>query len=242
MNMQIIVTENYDEMSKKGAEIIAEQLKAKPNLILGLATGSTPVGMYTELATMCKDGELDFSKVSTFNLDEYYPIKNDDEQSYCTFMKENFFSKINIDIANTNIPNGEAADPHKECEEYEKRLQAAGGVDIQVLGIGQNGHIAFNEPAENLIGSTHVTDLTENTIEANSRFFESIDDVPTKALTMGMASILSAKKIIMLISGASKKAVMKNLLDDYITTNVPATLLKTHPDVVVICDREAYDA
>ena len=240
--MQIIVVENYDEMSKKAAQIVAEQIIAKPNSILGLATGSTPVGMYTELAKMCNEGKLDFSKISSFNLDEYYPIKNDDEQSYCTFMKENFFSKINIDINNTNIPNGEAADPQKECEEYEKKLKTSGGVDIQILGIGQNGHIAFNEPAENLIGSTHVTDLTQNTIEANSRFFERIEDVPTKALTMGMGSILSAKKIIMLISGAAKKAVMKNLLDDYITTNVPATLLKTHPDVIVICDREAYDA
>ena len=238
--MQIIVVENYEEMSKKAAEIVAEQILNKPNTILGLATGSTPIGTYQNLADMNKAGKLDFSKVKSFNLDEYYPIRNDDEQSYITFMKENFFSKINIDIANTNIPNGESANPEVECKEYDEKIKAAGGIDLQILGIGQNGHIGFNEPAEELVTGTHVTGLTENTISANSRFFESIDQVPTKALTMGMGTILSAKKIVMLISGASKKEVMAKLLDDKITTNVPATLLKVHSDVVVICDREAY--
>lgn len=239
--MQIIVTENYEEMSQKAAEIVAEQIINKHDTILGLATGSTPVGTYQKLADMNKEGKLDFSKVKTFNLDEYYPIKNDDEQSYITFMKENFFSKINIDLANTNIPNGEATDAEKECKEYDERIKAAGGIDLQILGIGQNGHIAFNEPSDELDCYTHVTGLTENTIEANSRFFDSIDQVPTKALTMGMSTILSAKKILMLISGAAKAEVMAKLLDDKITTSVPATLLKTHPDVIVICDKEAYE-
>lgn len=238
--MKVILCENYEEMSAKAANIFAAQLTLKPDSILGLATGSTPVGMYKKLIEMNKAGDIDFSAVKTFNLDEYYPIKRDNSQSYFTFMNENLFSHINIDMANTHVPNGETEDPEAECKAYEEKLTAAGGVDLQVLGIGENGHIAFNEPDDALFSYTHVTGLTESTIKANSRFFDSEKDVPTKALTMGMASIMSAKKIVLLANGANKKAAVKELLNDKITTSVPATLLKLHPDVVLICDKAAY--
>ena len=238
--MKVILCENYEEMSAKAANIFAAQLTLKPDSILGLATGSTPVGMYKKLIEKNEAGEIDFSAVKTFNLDEYYPIKRDNSQSYFTFMNENLFSHINIDMANTHVPNGETDDAEAECKEYEKKLAAAGGVDLQVLGIGQNGHIAFNEPDDALFSYTHVTDLTKSTIEANSRFFDSEKDVPTQAITMGMASIMSAKKIVLLANGANKKDAVKALLDDKITTSVPATLLKIHPDVILICDKEAY--
>ncbi len=239
--MQIIVCKNYEEMSKKGAQIIASQLTLKPDSVLGLATGSTPVGMYEILGDLCAKGELDFSRVSSYNLDEYYPITPDNPQSYKYFMEEKLFSKINIDKTRTHIPNGNSADPEKECKEYDEKVAASGGVDIQVLGIGQNGHIGFNEPDDALITGTHVTGLTESTIKANARFFDSIDEVPTKALTMGIATILTAKKIILLANGKAKHDAVKALLDDKITTQVPATLLKLHPDVVLICDEEAYN-
>ena len=172
--MKIIVCDNYDEMSKAAAKIVAEQVKTNPNSVLGLATGSTPIGMYGELAEMNKRGEIDFKTIRTFNLDEYYPISADNDQSYRYFMNENLFSKINIDILNTHILNGMCEDTTAECENFEKLIEQNGGIDLQVLGIGQNGHIGFNEPSENLNSRTHLTDLTENTIQANSRFFDDI--------------------------------------------------------------------
>ncbi len=238
--MQTIICKNYEEMSQAGARIIASQLTLKPDSVLGLATGSTPIGMYSILGELCAKGEIDFSRVSSYNLDEYYPISPDNPQSYKYFMEENLFSKVNIDRARTHIPSGNSADPEKECKEYDELVAASGGVDIQVLGIGQNGHIGFNEPDEYLLTGTHVTGLTESTIKANARFFDSIDEVPTKALTMGMATIMTAKKIILLANGKAKHDAVKALLDDKITTQVPATLLKLHADVVLICDEEAY--
>ncbi len=238
--MRIILCEDYNEMSKQAAKIVAAQVVLKPDCILGLATGSTPVGMYNELADMHKAGELDFSKVRSFNLDEYYPIKKDNSQSYDTFMRENLFSKINIKPENTHIPNGEAADPEAECANYERMINESGGVDLQILGIGENGHIGFNEPAEALEAYTHLTGLTESTIKANSRFFSSYDEVPKQALTMGISSILKAKTIILMASGANKSYAVSQLLNDKINTAIPATMLKTHPDVILICDREAY--
>ncbi len=239
--MRVIVCENYDEMSKAAAKLIEGLVTLKPNAILGLATGSTPVGMYKILSEKCKAGELDFSNVTSYNLDEYYPISPDNDQSYRYFMNENLFNHINIDKSRTFVPNGEAKDVEKECKEYDAMIDALGGADIQVLGIGNNGHIAFNEPDAELVAGTHVTGLTQSTIQANSRFFASIDDVPTKALTMGMASIMKAKKIMLLASGKGKHEVVKKLLDDKITTSNPATLLKLHNDVVIICDKEAYE-
>ncbi len=237
--MKIIVCENYDEMSLKGAEIVKEQVNSKPDCILGLATGSTPVGLYTCLAEMNKKGDVDFSKVTSFNLDEYYPISPENDQSYRYFMNENLFSKINIDIAKTHVPNGMAEDPEKACKEYDESILAAGGIDLQILGIGQNGHIAFNEPADELYEGTHLTGLTESTIKANARFFEKEEDVPTKAVTMGIASIMRARKIIILANGPAKREIVEKLINGGITTNIPASILKVHPDVTLICDRDA---
>ncbi len=239
--MRIIVTENYEEMSEQAAKIVAAQLTLKPNSILGLATGSTPIGMYQRLAQMNKSGEIDFSEVKSFNLDEYYPIKPDNKQSYRYFMNENLFNHVNIDINNTKVPNGMADDPVREGKDYDAAIDAAGGIDLQVLGIGRNGHIGFNEPDTDLIAGTHRTMLTQDTIVANSRLFNSIDEVPTQALTMGMVSILKSKMIILLANGKNKHEAVKKLLDDTITTANPATFLKTHPNVVVICDKECYN-
>ena len=238
--MKLIVCENYDDMSAKAAELIKEQVKEKPNSILGLATGSTPVGMYRCLTEMYKNGEIDFKDVTTFNLDEYYPISNDDPQSYHTFMKENLFSHINVPADRIHIPNGDTSDPIAECESYEAAIKEHGGVDLQILGIGRNGHIGFNEPSMRLNTSTHITALTNDTIDANSRFFENAEKVPTHALTMGISTILASKKIILLASGRSKNDAIKELLSDAITTNNPSTMLKVHPDFTLICDRDAY--
>lgn len=238
--MKTVICKTYEEISKAAAEEIASIIKENPKATLGLATGSTPVGMYRELINKYENGELDFSEVTTFNLDEYYPISKDNDQSYDYFMRKNLFDHINISQGKTNIPNGSAADPIAECEKYEKKIEENGAVDIQVLGIGQNGHIGFNEPGDYLHTVTHITDLTESTINANARFFESESDVPKKALTMGIGTILKAKKILLLANGRSKHEAISALLDDKITTAIPATLLKTHPNVILICDEEAY--
>lgn len=238
--MKVIVCENYEELSNQAAKIVSSQLIVKPNSILGLATGSTPIGLYRNLIEMNKKGEIDFSKVKTFNLDEYYPIKKSNDQSYDYFMNEQLFSQVNIDKKNINIPNGEASDAKAECARYESLLDEIGGVDLQILGIGQNGHIAFNEPDEKLVAVTHLTDLTQNTIEANARFFASEDEVPKKALTMGMGSILKAKKIVIMANGANKAKAVAELMDDMISTSNPATMLKVHADVTLICDKEAF--
>lgn len=238
--MRVILCDNYDEVSKAATKLVESQINLKPNSVLGLATGSTPVGMYKRLIEKCKNGELDFSEVTTFNLDEYYPISRNNNQSYYYFMNENLFGEININKENIHIPNGETKDPDSECENYETKIENAGGIDLQILGIGQNGHIGFNEPDENLNSKTHVTELTESTIKANSRFFDSIEDVPTKALTMGIATILKSKKIILMACGSEKSDAIAELLTDDIKTDNPATMLKVHPDVVLICDKEAY--
>ena len=238
--MKVIVCENYEELSNQAAKIVSSQLIVKPNSILGLATGSTPIGLYRNLIEMNQKGEIDFSKVKTFNLDEYYPIKKSNDQSYDYFMNEQLFSQVNIDKKNINIPNGEASDAEAECARYESLLEEIGGVDLQILGIGQNGHIAFNEPDEKLVAVTHLTDLTQNTIEANARFFKSEDEVPKKALTMGMGSILKAKKIVIMANGANKAKAVAELMDDMISTSNPATMLKVHSDVTLICDKEAF--
>ena len=240
--MRVIVCKNYEEISLHAARLVASQLMLKPESVLGLATGSTPIGLYENLAKMNSDGEIDFSKVRTFNLDEYYPIERTNSQSYHYFMNEHLFSKININPENTNIPDGETDDPKRECEEYERKILQSGGIDLQILGIGQNGHIGFNEPDINLCSTTHVAKLTENTIEANSRFFDKKEDVPRYALTMGISSILKSKKIILIASGKSKHTAVEELLNEEISTKSPATMLKVHPDVVLICDKEAYSS
>ncbi len=237
--MKLCVCKNYDEMSRRAAETVSRVVREKPNCILGLATGSTPLGMYRCLVDMSRNG-LDFSEVRTYNLDEYYPIKPTNPQSYRYFMDHNLFGQIGIDPDNTHLLNGEASDPAAECAAYDAAIEADGGIDLQVLGIGGNGHIGFNEPAEGLICETHLTALAESTIEANSRFFQSSAEVPRHALTMGIQSIMRARRIILLASGQNKRDAITGLLNGRITTSLPATLLLLHPDVTVFCDEEAY--
>ena len=239
--MKIIVCENYEEMSKAGAEIIADLLKTKPDCVLGLATGGTPVGMYKELAKKNAAGEITFKDVTSFNLDEYYPLAPTHDQSYRYFMNVNLFDHIDIDKARTHVPDGLAKDPAKMGEAYDAAIEAAGGIDLQVLGLGPNGHIAFNEPEEELYAGTHLTGLTESTIKANSRFFASIDDVPKQAVTMGIGSIMKARKISVLASGKGKHPVVAKMLSGRITTKCPGTLLLAHADVTLIVDKEAFE-
>lgn len=238
--MRFITGTDYEEVSLEAAKIFAEVIKEKPDGVLGLATGSTPLGMYRELVRLFQAGELDFSRMTTVNLDEYYPLAPDHPQSYRYFMNENLFNHINVDKSRTHVPDGMASDPEAACKAYDMMIERLGGIDIQLLGIGENGHIAFNEPADELVAGTHITDLTESTIRANSRFFESEADVPRRAMTMGMGSILRARKIVLIACGKNKHEAVAALLNDRVTPHVPATLLKLHPDVTVICDKEAF--
>ena len=240
--MKIIIEKNYSDMSAKAASLIGEAIKENNKLILGLATGSTPVGTYEELIRMHKEDGLDFSEVTTFNLDEYYGLSPEDDQSYRYFMEDTLFKHINIKKENTNVPDGLAKNPNEYGKKYDKTIEEQGGIDIQILGIGRNGHIAFNEPDDELILSTHLTGLTKDTIDANSRFFDSIDKVPTKAITMGLGTIMKSKKIILMANGKNKAEIMGELLkQDKVTTNLPASLLLLHPDVTVIMDEEAAE-
>lgn len=229
--MRLIVTKNYEEMSKVAAKEMAEDIKRNPEIVLGLATGGTPVGMYKELIRMYNEGELDFSKVTSINLDEYVGLSGDHDQSYRYFMNTNLFNHINIDKNNTFVPNGLAENVEEECMAYDSRIQDMGGIDLQLLGLGANGHIGFNEPGEALSVGTHLTDLKESTIEANARFFDSIDDVPRKAITMGLGGIMKAKKIMVIASGEGKAEVVKAMMSGKITTEIPATMLQMHRDV-----------
>ncbi len=236
--MEVIVCKNYKEMSKKATDIVAALVKEKPDCVLGLATGSTPEGLYAGLVELYEAGKLSFSKVKSVNLDEYNPIDPKNDQSYRYFMNQKLFDHIDIDKNNTYVPNGLADDPEKESREYDERV-AKLGVDIQILGIGVNGHIGFNEPDEYLVPGTHVTNLTESTIEVNSRFFASADEVPKQALTMGIGSILSAKHIVLLASGANKKEAIAKILEGKLTTSCPATMLNLHSNVTLIVTEDA---
>ena len=233
--MKLITVDNYEELSKVAAREIASTIKEKPNAILGLATGGSPVGMYKELIKMYQDGELDFSKIKTVNLDEYVGLNPEHEQSYRHFMNENLFININ----NTIVPNGLAQDLNAECKEYDNKIEELGGIDVQLLGVGNNGHIAFNEPDKELSSGTHVITLTEDTIKANSRFFDTIDEVPKRAITMGLGEIMKAKKIVLIASGESKAEAIKGLFSGKITTENPASMLQMHGDVTVIVDKAA---
>lgn len=238
--MKIIICKDYVEMSSLAAERVAKTVKEKPNCTLGLATGSTPVEMYEKLVEKYNAGELDFSRVKTFNLDEYYPISPKNENSYRRFMEENLFGKVNIKPENIAFPDGSAENADKECKRYEKLISEGEGIDLQILGIGQNGHIGFNEPADALDLYVHLTSLNESTIKANSRFFASESEVPKQAVTMGMKDILSARSIILLANGKEKHDAVKALLDEKVSANVPASFIKLHSNACVICDREAY--
>ena len=238
--MKIKPVNSYDEMSKLAADIVAEQIINKPNIVLGLATGSTPLGMYRELVKLYKKGKLDFSKVITFNLDEYLGVSPDHPQSYHYYMHENFFNHINIEEENIHIPKGNAEDPVRECLDYEKKIKGLGGIDLQILGIGVNSHVGFNEPDINLEAKTHVIQLSDDTITANSRFFKNLDEVPKKAITMGMATIMRSKKIILMAWGAEKKKPILKVISGHIATEVPASLLQVHNDVILIVDKKIY--
>ena len=238
--MKIIKTADYNEMSRKAANLIGAQVIMKPNCILVLATGSYPIGTYKELIKRCEEGDLDFSQVKSVNLDEYKGLPRDNDQSYYYFMNHNLFDHINIDKANTHVPNGMEPDAAKECANYEELIKSLGGVDLQLLGLGHNGHIGFNEPAEEFDKVTHCVDLQESTIEANKRFFESADDVPRQAYTMGIGTIMSAKKIVVVVSGEDKADIVKRAFSGPVTPSVPASILQMHPDVTVICDAAAY--
>ena len=232
--MKFITVENYEQLSKIGANLIFSQVTLKPNSVLGLATGSSPVGLYKELIKKYNDGEIDFSETISVNLDEYLGLTGDNDQSYRYFMNTNLFDHINIKKENTFVPCGIAEDIEKECKEYDDRIKKFGGIDLQLLGIGLDGHIGFNEPSDCFDKGTHVVDLDESTIVANSRFFESIDDVPKKAITLGMEGIMQAKKVLLIASGESKKEIMEKAFFGPITPQVPASILQLHPDLTVI--------
>lgn len=237
--MNLIRVKDYDEMSQKSCEIFADKLKTIEHPVFGLATGSTPIGMYERLVELHKKNEVSFKNAKTFNLDEYIGLPADHPQSYHYFMEDILFKHIDILPGNTQLPNGVAEDLKQECEDFEKRIKDAGGIDLQILGIGENGHIAFNEPGSKFAGKTDIVDLAQATLEANSRFFDSIKNVPTQAITMGIGTIMEADEIILLASGASKAEAMKHVMNGEVTEDVPATILQKHPNVTIIADEDA---
>ncbi|MBM7622706.1 glucosamine-6-phosphate deaminase [Sporohalobacter salinus] len=237
--MRLQVLEDYEEMSVKAASIVASQVTLKPNSNLGLATGSTPLGMYNNLIRMYKKNLINFEEVVTFNLDEYVGLPADHPQSYHYYMFDNFFDKVNIPPEKIYIPSGVGDNLKQICKKYDQSINSHGGIDLQVLGIGKNGHIGFNEPDNKLRTNTHVVKLTEETINDNSRFFDSIDDVPKKAISMGMSSIMKSKKILLLASGEQKAEAIKKAINGEITTEHPASLLQLHSDVTILVDKDA---
>lgn len=237
MYMRILETKNYEEMSALAADIIGAQVLLKPRCVLGLATGSSPIGTYQKLIEACRQGRLDFSQVRTVNLDEYCGLTGDNPQSYRYFMDHQLFSQVNIPRENTFLPDGMAQNMEEESRRYEALVASLGGVDLQLLGIGHNGHIGFNEPTDSFPPTVHQVELTESTIQANSRLFDRIEDVPTQAITMGVGTILKADKIL-LIAGADKKSIVEEALYGKVTPQVPASVLQLHRDVTVITCRE----
>ena len=232
--MKYIIVNTYDELSNKAADLIAAQILVKPNCVLGLATGSSPVGTYKRLIEDNKAGKIDFSAVTSVNLDEYVGLDGSNDQSYRYFMNHNLFDHVNIDKAKTFVPSGCADNLAAEGEAYDKMIKELGGIDLQLLGIGLDGHIGFNEPDDYFTGPTHEVKLDESTIEANARFFASKEEVPTTAITMGMMSIMQAKKVLLIANGAAKKAIVEKAFFGPIDPQVPASILQLHPDVTVI--------
>ena len=237
--MRIYKTKDYDALSRKAASVIAAQVTLKPDSVLGLATGSSPLGTYKYLIERFKDGELDFSEVKTANLDEYRGLTRENDQSYYYFMYHNLFQHININIENTNIPDGTTSDAKAEAARYDQVIRGMGGVDLQLLGLGHNGHIGFNEPSDYFAMGTHCVDLQPSTIEANKRFFASIDDVPKQAFTMGIGTIMAARKILLIVSGNEKAQILYDALCGPVTSHVPASILQMHPNVIVVADEAA---
>lgn len=237
--MEVIKTKDYEAMSEKACTIVKDAIKTKDHPVLGLATGSTPEGLYERLIQTYKTGQVSFEKVTTFNLDEYIGLSPEDENSYHYYMKEKFFKHIDLPIEQSNVPKGDTGDAGHACKDYEALIRDAGHVDLQILGLGVNGHIAFNEPGTPFDSRTQVVDLTQSTRDANARFFDSMDDVPTQAITMGIESIMESKEIILLASGMKKADAVAKLINGDVSEAFPASILQKHPNVTVIADEEA---
>ena len=237
--MRLYRAKDYNDLSRKAANIISAQVIMKPDCVLGLATGSSPLGTYRQLIEWYKKGDLDFSEVKSVNLDEYKGLPKDNDQSYYYFMHQNFFKDININPENTHIPNGMEPDSEKECSRYNQVISDLGGIDLQLLGLGHNGHIGFNEPDTAFAKMTHCVDLAPSTIEANKRFFASADDVPRQAYTMGIKTIMQARKILLIVSGEDKAQILYDVLNGPITPHVPASILQLHSDMTVVADEAA---
>lgn len=237
--MRIYRAKDYKDMSRKAANIISAQIIMKPNCVLGLATGSSPIGTYKQLIDWYNKGDLDFAEVKTINLDEYKGLTRDNVQSYAYFMNENLFKHVNIDIHNTHLPNGMAADDEEECRRYNSIIHSMGGIDLQLLGLGHNGHIGFNEPDEAFEKETHLIALTQSTIDANSRLFDNPKDVPRYAYTMGIKTIMQAKKILVVVSGEDKSEIVAKAFFGPVTPEVPASILQMHNDVTIVGDEAA---
>jgi glucosamine-6-phosphate deaminase len=237
--MKLQMAQTKDEVSQLAANMIQQIVKERPQAVIGLATGSTPIATYQELIQRYQDGEIDFSQVKTFNLDEYYGLDSRHPQSYHAFMRENLFNHINIKEENIHIPSGKPENVVTYCRAYEQRIEEVGGIDLQILGIGQNGHIGFNEPSNELQSDTHLVQLASETIEANARFFERKEDVPRYAITMGIQTILKAKSLLLLVTGKEKAEIIQKLFASGITTDIPASFLKLHQNVTVLVDQEA---
>ena len=240
--MKIIRAKDYADMSRKAANIISAQVIMKPNCVLGLATGGTPVGAYQQLVEWYNKGDIDFSEVTTVNLDEYRGLPKDHPESYWSFMHRHLFDHVNINPARINLPDGTNPDADAACAQYNQIIHSVGGIDLQLLGLGHDGHIGFNEPNDEFDKETHCVDLTEMTIEANKRFFNSIDEVPRQAYTMGIATIMRAKCVLMVVSGKDKAEILKKSFFGPITPQVPASILQLHPNFVLIADEDALSA
>ena len=237
--MKIIKTKNYDELSLVAATIIKDQANQKPDGVLGLATGSTPIGTYKALVNMFNEGSVDFKNIKTANLDEYRGLEKGNDQTYAYFMNDNLFQYVNIDEKNTNIPDGANLDAQAECDKYEETIKNLGGIDLQLLGIGHNGHIGFNEPCDEFSAKTHCVDLDQITIEANARFFATINDVPKQAYTMGIGTIMSAKKILLVATGEEKAEILYKTVFGKVSPEVQSSILQFHPDVTIVADEKA---
>ena len=240
--MEIIKVKDYDALSEAACSFMVERINRIDHPVLGLATGSTPEGLYKRLIEKYKLGEVSFKNVKSFNLDEYVGLDKNDPNSYYYFMKTKLFDHVDIFMDNVRVPNGTADDLQQECQEHENAIRVAGGIDVQLLGIGANGHIGFNEPGTPFTSRTHVVDLEESTIKANSRFFNSIEEVPTQAISMGIETIMNSKEILLLVSGESKAEALAKLLNGEVTEEVPASVLKNHPKVTIIVDEAAFSA
>ncbi|MBQ8648245.1 MAG: glucosamine-6-phosphate deaminase [Oscillospiraceae bacterium] len=240
--LKIIRTADYAAMSRQAANIISAQVIQKPDCVLGLATGSSPIGTYQQLIDWYNKGDVDFSQVRTVNLDEYLALPRENDQSYYYFMHDNFFDHVNLPEGATNLPNGMAEDMAAECARYDALIESLGGVDLQLLGLGHDGHIGFNKPCGEFPKGPHVVDLAEETIEANKRFFASKDDVPRQAVTMGIGTIMAARKVVLVVSGADKAEIVKKAFFGPVTPQVPASILQMHPDVTVVADEAALSA